>query len=68
MDRNTRSWLVAYGVIAAITFLFQIWIRLSQCEGAASCSLSLAKGVIWSGIWPAYWIVYLAGFVPSGAN
>jgi hypothetical protein len=60
---TTRNWLWAYGVIGVLTFLFQVWIRLAQCEGAANCALSLAKGVVWSTIWPAYWIVYLAGFL-----
>jgi hypothetical protein len=61
---TTRNWLWAYGVAGLLTFLFQVWVRLAQCEGAANCAVSFAKAVVWSAIWPASWIVYLAGFIP----
>lgn len=65
MDRaTTRYWLLGYAALGLLTFLFQSWVRLDQCQGAASCGLSLAKGLVWSAIWPASWIVYLAGFIP----
>ena len=60
--KNDRKWLWAYGIIGALTFLFQVLIRLQQCDGITRCGLSLAKAVIWSVVWPAYWVVYLAGF------
>jgi hypothetical protein len=62
LSTSARKGLGAYGVIAGATLLFQIWIRLAQCGGAAKCGLSLAKAVVWSVVWPAYWVVYLAGF------
>jgi hypothetical protein len=62
MIAKTRSRIAAYAAAGAITLLFQVWIRLQQCEGAAKCGLSLAKAVIWSFVWPAYWVVYIAGF------
>ncbi len=62
MTAKTRSRLWAYAAAGGITFLFQVWIRLQQCEGAAKCGLSLAKAAFWSVIWPAYWVVYIAGF------
>ena len=63
LDR--RNWLADYAVMAVITLLFQLWVRVGQCAGIENCGLSLAKGVIWSAIWPASWIVYLAGFLPQ---
>jgi hypothetical protein len=62
MTVKTRNGLSAYACACGITFLFQVLIRLQQCEGATKCGLSLAKAVIWSVVWPAYWVVYLAGF------
>ena len=61
---GSRSWVWGYGVVALVTLLFQWWVRLAQCEGAANCAVSFAKAVVWSAIWPASWIVYLAGFIP----
>jgi hypothetical protein len=47
---------------ALLTLGFQTWLRLDQCFGIASCAVSLAKGVLWSTNWPAFWPVYAAGF------
>ena len=51
--KNDRKWLWAYEIIGALTFLFQVLIRLQQCDGITRCGLSLAKAVIWSVVWPA---------------
>jgi hypothetical protein len=47
--------------MALLTLIFQIYVHSSQC--APDCTLSYAKAVVWSVIWPASWIVYLAGIV-----
>jgi hypothetical protein len=61
--RFGRGWMrpALYGLIAVLTLIFQIYIRSSQC--APDCTLSYAKAVVWASIWPASWIVYLAGIV-----
>lgn len=58
------GWIAAYGVVALLTFLFQLWIRLPVCEGFGGCALSLLKGLIWSLIWPTYWVIYLLSHSP----
>ena len=61
MDR----WNVAvflYTVIGALTLVYQVWIRLSQCEWFGGCALSLGKAVVWSVIWPLYWPFYLGWY------
>lgn len=57
-----------YVGIACLTLAFQIPNRLSQCAGAAACTLSIGKGTIWSSAWPAYWSVYTYGWISSGPN
>jgi hypothetical protein len=58
------GWIAAYGVVALMTFLFQLWIRLPLCEGVGPCAFSLLKGLVWSVIWPTYWVVYLLSHSP----
>jgi len=58
---SNRLWLILYGAMAILTLIFQIYVRSSQC--APDCTLSYAKAVVWSVIWPASWVVYLAGIV-----
>jgi hypothetical protein len=66
MTGMTRmNWRVLYIGMAALTFVFQIWVRSQQCVGLEACGLSYAKAAIWSAIWPGSWVVYLTGFVPS---
>jgi hypothetical protein len=55
-----RIWAF-YGVMALVTLIFQIYVRSSQC--VSDCALSYAKAVVWSTIWPASWLVYLAGVI-----
>src|SRR5262245_51610689 len=63
MRTNTKALLFAYGAIAALTLLIQLWPRVDTCEKVANCALSLTKGVAWSAIWPVYWSM---SFVGSG--
>lgn len=58
------GWIAAYGVVALLTFLFQLWLRLPVCDGVGGCAVSLFKGLIWSLIWPTYWVVYLLSHSP----
>jgi hypothetical protein len=55
----TRKLLWAYGVVACLTLIFQIWTRWDVCGNA--CAFSFGKAVVWAVIWPASWVVYLAG-------
>jgi hypothetical protein len=50
-----------YAGAALVTLGFQTYVRLDQCSGSTDCTISLAKGAVWSTIWPASWIVYVAG-------
>jgi hypothetical protein len=50
-----------YAGAALVTFGFQTYIRLDHCSGYSACAVSLAKGAVWSMIWPASWPVYTAG-------
>jgi hypothetical protein len=43
--------------IAVITMIAQIYYRHPICSGATGCRLSFTNGVVWSGIWPAYWAI-----------
>jgi hypothetical protein len=52
---------------AMVTLGFQTWVRLDQCPSVAPCAVSLAKGVVWSAIWPASWAVYVAGLKRTGS-
>jgi hypothetical protein len=54
-----RKLLWGYVVVAILTLAFQIWVRLPVCGDA--CGISVAKGIVWAIIWPASWVVYLAG-------
>jgi hypothetical protein len=50
-----------YAGAAVVTFGFQTYVRLEYCSGYRTCVVSLAKGAVWSTIWPASWLVYTAG-------
>jgi hypothetical protein len=54
-----RKLLWVYVAMACLTLIFQIWVRWDVCGNA--CTISFAKAVVWAVIWPASWIVYLAG-------
>jgi hypothetical protein len=53
--RSHPTFFVIYGIFGFHSLLFQASIRLTQCVGFASCSVSLAKDAIWSLVWPVYW-------------
>ena len=58
-----RKWVAFYGAMALLTLLFQIGVRSFQCSGFEGCGLSFVKAAVWAVIWPASWVVYLAGFI-----
>jgi hypothetical protein len=60
--RSHPTLFAIYAVFGIHSLLFQASVRLAQCEGLGRCSVSLAKDVIWSLVWPIYWFVYLGGF------
>jgi len=51
----------SYGVLALLTLLFQVFVRLQECDRITACAVSLAKSVVWAPMWPFYWIFYLNG-------
>jgi hypothetical protein len=63
--RSMPRWAVflvgMYAGAAVVTFGFQTYVRLEYCSGYRTCAVSLAKGAVWSTIWPASWLVYTAG-------
>ena len=61
IEVELRPWFIAYVVMAILTLVFQIYVRTPQCT--PDCVLSYGKAVVWSVIWPASWVVYLAGVV-----
>jgi hypothetical protein len=54
-----------YAIAGLLTLAFQLWVRSSQCVGIEACGLSYAKAIVWATIWPASWVVYLAGLLPA---
>jgi hypothetical protein len=71
--RSMPRWAVfvvgMYAGAAVVTLGFQTYVRLDHClrreamftSGYAGCAVSLAKGAVWSTIWPTSWLVYTAG-------
>ena len=60
--RSARRGLFGvYLALGLLTLAFQAYVRFHQCEGPHACALSLAKALVWAVIWPASWLVYLAG-------
>ena len=57
-----RKALWIYVAAGALTLLFQVYVRLPQCEAMPDgCAASFGKGIAWSLIWPAVWVAYLKG-------
>jgi hypothetical protein len=50
-----------YGFAGLLTFFYQARPRWELCEGVAACGLSYGKGVVWSILWPIYWINHVSG-------
>ena len=64
MGTTARKTLLAiYLAIAALTLVFEIYVRTPQCAGTAGCAVSYGKGAVWSIVWPAGWYVYLKGML-----
>jgi hypothetical protein len=63
MNKLSEPLLWRYAVAAVLTLAFQIWLRSNLCAGATACSISFAKGVVWSIIWPLYWAIYVVGML-----
>ena len=61
MTINANLILRAYGIVAVLTLIFQIIVRVQQCAHTGGCAISFAKGFAWSVVWPAAWIAYLKG-------
>jgi len=61
ISRTTAFLLGLYVGVGIATFAFQTWVRSFECAGTTACAISFAKGAVWSGIWPASWVVYTAG-------
>ena len=56
--KSITKWLLSVYVAGAIiTMGFQIYYRYPACSVAGECGLALAKGVVWSAIWPTYWVI-----------
>jgi hypothetical protein len=51
-----------YTILGLQAFVFQTFIRLQMCAGIGACAVSLAKGAVWSVIWPIYWFGYFVLF------
>jgi hypothetical protein len=51
----------SYAVLAVVTLVFQVVIRLQECSGVAGCAVSLGKALPWSVLWPFFWVFYLNG-------
>ena len=56
-----REWIIFYSSLAILTLLFQIYVRSDECQGLAGCGASFSKAIAWAVIWPASWLVFLAG-------
>ena len=47
-----------YGVVGAITFVFFVWKFGGQCSGLLDCMMVTLKAVVWTVLWPFFWILY----------
>jgi hypothetical protein len=56
-----RKIVLGYAAAAVLTLIFQIWVRSGYCGDG--CAVSYAKAVVWAALWPASWVVYIAGFI-----
>jgi len=61
--RIASAVLGAYIVLGVFTLCFQVDVRSQECTGTANCAVSMAKGAAWSVVWPASWVVYVAGML-----
>ena len=52
-----------YLYTAVLTFVYQLSDRWYKCEQLMGCSISFLKGIVWSLVWPFYWINYATDFI-----
>jgi hypothetical protein len=53
--KSMMKWLLGlYVILAIITMGFQISYRYPNCADTMGCGVGMAKGVVWSTIWPIY--------------
>jgi hypothetical protein len=57
MPRWELFLLGMYSGVALVTLGFQTWVRLDEYSETNRLAVSLAKGAVWSAIWPASWLV-----------
>ena len=58
---SRRDVVTLYWAAAILTLISQIHARWFDCHGIESCGLSLAKDVVWSTVWPIFWLGRWAG-------
>jgi hypothetical protein len=56
-----RQFALYYMLVAGLALGFQISVRAEQCAGTIPCLVSYAKGVVWSIMWPLFWVAHFAG-------
>ncbi len=59
MKSTMKPLLILYAALGLITMIFQIYFRYPACLESSGCALSFGKGIVWSVIWPAYWVHWL---------
>jgi hypothetical protein len=50
-----KALFILYVAVALVTLILQLPHRYPACSATGGCGLSLAKGLVWSAIWPEYW-------------
>jgi chromate transport protein ChrA len=63
MSKTTLKVVSLYLAGILVTFVFQCVVRAYQCYGIGGCGLTFAKAFVWALVWPASWIVSLAGLL-----
>ncbi len=58
---SSRDVVTLYWAAAVLTLISQIHARWPDCHGVQGCGLSFFKAVVWSTIWPLFWLVRWAG-------
>ena len=62
--RLRKVWLYA----GILTMLTQIQFRVAHdCIDAIACTVSMSKGLLWSAVWPVYWIMKATDFTLAKA-
>jgi len=62
--RLRKVWIYA----GLLTMLTQLQYRAGHdCTDATACTVSMAKGLLWSAFWPVYWIMKATDFTLAKA-